>query len=444
MDVLGKALAMLEKYPLCDHCLGRQFAMLGHGLQNDERGKAIKLTLVFQAHTMTLAKVKEGARTLKILAASGFSETAREVLQRMNKRVSSRKYQKSCFLCDDKFEDVENLVERALPLLKDYEYRTFLVGIELPIEAEEREDEFKAKFEVSCGEDLRNEFGRVIGKKIAEITDKIVDFKKPEIVLLVNPFSAEASLQANPLYIAGRYRKLVRGIPQSKWLCSDCHGRGCEKCSGTGKMYPESVEEIVGIPILKTAEGLKTSFHGSGREDIDARMLGNGRPFAIEITRPKKRFLDLEKLKKAINKHGKGKVQVSSLKFADRDVVRKLKKSESTQKEYRLLIEFEKKITDANLRLVKEKLTNAAVMQRTPTRVMHRRADLTREKYIYELNIKKLAPKKAEMKLRCQGGLYVKELVSGDEGRTTPSVTEILKNRAKPIKLDVLNVIMED
>ncbi|MEM2676710.1 MAG: tRNA pseudouridine(54/55) synthase Pus10, partial [Candidatus Bathyarchaeia archaeon] len=49
---------------------------------------------------------------------------------------------------------------------------------------------------------------------------------------------------------------------------------------------------------------------------------------------------------------------------------------------------------------------------------------------------------KAEMRVRCQGGLYVKELVSGDEGRTTPSVSEILGQKAKPIKLDVLNVII--
>ena len=76
--------------------------------------------------------------------------------------------------------------------------------------------------------------------------------------------------------------------------------------------------------------------------------------------------------------------------------------------------------------------------------MLHRRADLTREKYIYEVKVKKLSPKKAEMKIRCQGGLYVKELVTGDEGRTTPNVSELLNNKAKPLKLDVLNVIMGD
>jgi tRNA pseudouridine synthase 10 len=48
------------------------------------------------------------------------------------------------------------------------------------------------------------------------------------------------------------------------------------------------------------------------------------------------------------------------------------------------------------------------------------------------------------MKIRCQGGLYVKELVTGDEGRTVPSVSEILDNKARPMKLDVLSVIMAD
>jgi tRNA pseudouridine synthase 10 len=107
-------------------------------------------------------------------------------------------------------------------------------------------------------------------------------------------------------------------------------------------------------------------------------------------------------------------------------------------------IEFDDKITVEDLRLLKEKLTNAMIKQQTPRRVLHRRADLTREKYIYDVRVKKLSPRKAEMKVRCQGGLYVKELVSGDEGRTTPNVSELLNNKAKPVKLDVLNVIMGD
>ena len=195
-------------------------------------------------------------------------------------------------------------------------------------------------------------------------------------------------------------------------------------------------------PLLEAAEGLKGSFHASGREDIDARMLGNGRPFVAEITRPKKRFLDLRRIEKAINMLGRNKVQVSDLQPANRDYVRKLKKDESKQKEYLVTAEFEKKITAKDLRMLESRLSNTLISQRTPIRVMHRRADLTREKYIYDVKAKKLSPHKAELRIRCAGGLYVKELVSGDEGRTTPSVTELLNNKAKPMKLDVLNIIM--
>jgi tRNA pseudouridine synthase 10 len=444
MDILHDALRMLEKYPLCDHCLGRQFALLGHGIENDERGKALRLTLVFKAHALTLSKSEEGLRMLKILATNGFSESAREILRKIEKPISTENNPKTCFLCEDKFKICDDLVERALTPLRDYEYSNFLVGTELPVTVAEREDEFKAEFEVSYGENLRNEFGRVIGKKIAGHTGKTVEFKKPEIVVLVNPFAEQIRLQVNPLFILGRYKKLLRGIPQSKWFCSDCWGKGCKKCNWTGKMYLESVQEIIEKPFLDETGGVKASFHASGREDIDARMLGNGRPFVIEIARPKRRYVDFKKMEEVVNAYGKGKVEVSNLRLANKDIVRKLKRGESAQKEYLVLMEFENKITAKDLHLLEENLTNAMIKQKTPIRVLHRRADLTREKYIYEVNVKKLSPNKAEMKIRCQGGLYVKELVTGDEGRTVPSISEILRNKAKPVKLDVLNVIMED
>jgi tRNA pseudouridine synthase 10 len=194
---------------------------------------------------------------------------------------------------------------------------------------------------------------------------------------------------------------------------------------------------------LEVAEGEKSSFHASGREDIDARMLGSGRPFIIEISKPKRRFLNLKKLEAAINANSEGKVEVSGLRLATKEVVRRLKKAESAQKKYRVLIEFDDAVSEEGLHLL-EKLSDTLIKQQTPLRVLHRRADLIREKYIYEVKVKKVALKRAEMNIRCQGGLYIKELVSGDEGRTTPNVSELLGNRAKPLKLDVLNIIMDD
>jgi tRNA pseudouridine synthase 10 len=444
MIILEKASAMLEKHPLCDHCLGRQFALLGYAMGNDERGKAIRTALTLEAHELALSGNNKGVLTLKTLAKTNFSKALEGILHRMKKRAPKNTLITSCFLCENKFDNVQSLARKALRLLADYEYSSFHVGVELPVTVEEREDEFKAEFDVTHGENLRNEFGRSIGKKIAEKSGKAVDFEKPDVVVLVNPFTENVHLQVNPLFVTGRYRKLARGIPQSKWFCSSCRGKGCEKCGWTGKMYPESVEEIVEKPLLDATGGIGGSFHASGREDIDARMLGRGRPFVVEITQPRKRFLDLKKISELVNEHGKDKVQVSNLKLANRDLVRRLKGGESAQKEYRVVVEFEKEVTARGLRLLEDKLANVLISQRTPIRVSHRRADLTREKYIYDIKVKKLSPRKAEMRIRCQGGLYVKELVTGDEGRTTPNVSEILNNRAKPMKLDVLNVLIGD
>ncbi|MEM3642072.1 MAG: tRNA pseudouridine(54/55) synthase Pus10, partial [Candidatus Bathyarchaeia archaeon] len=391
MSILEKALEMLKKHPLCDHCLGRQFALLMRNMENEERGKAIKTVLVMEAQVLAGSKKKEGLRILKILAANGFSKTAEEILRKMNKRVSRRNYPKVCFLCENRFDFVDELSKKAVEKLTEYEYRNFLVGVELPFKVEEREDEFKARFGVEHGESIRIEFGRLLGKKISLYNGKTVEYGKPEIVVMINPMTSEMRFQVNPLFIAGRYKKLVRGIPQSKWFCSSCRGKGCEKCNWTGKMYPESVEEIISEPFLKAAGGVKTFFHASGREDIDARMLGKGRPFAIEISQPKKRFLDLKKLEETVNAQARGKVKVSNLHFVDKDFVRRLKKAESAQKEYRVTVEFENEVTDADLRLIEEKLSNAVVKQRTPIRVLHRRADLTREKYISKVEVKRVS-----------------------------------------------------
>lgn len=443
MGILWAALRMLEKYPLCDHCLGRQFALLGHGVENDQRGKAMKLVLTLKVHALVLSRKREAVRILRVLATNGFVETARETLEGMGKTPQSKSFPSECYLCSDTFAIRDQLINRALVLLEDFEYNTFLVGTELPLKVAEREDEFRAEFEVEHGENMRNEFGRLMGKDIAQRTGKVADFKRPELVVLVNPFRGNVKLQANPIFVAGRYRKLVRGIPQSKWFCSSCRGKGCDRCNWTGKMYQESVQEIVERPFLNATMGLKGSFHASGREDVDARMLGTGRPFVIEISGPKKRFLDLKRLENEVNLEGKGKVAVSGLRLADKEFVRKLKRGESTRKEYRVLVEFEKRVSVQDLNLLKEKLANISIRQQTPLRVLHRRADKAREKYIYDVNVKRLSPKKAEMRILCQGGLYVKELVTGDEGRTVPSVSAILNNKAKPLRLDVLKVAME-
>jgi tRNA pseudouridine synthase 10 len=392
-------------------------------------------------HQLALAGNHVGFSNLRILASNGSYKMAAEILQKMRKK--SRK-NKECYLCKGLFKTVDLLVQNALDALESYEYTTFLVGIELPNEVEEREDEFKAHFEVGYGESMRNELSREIGKKIVTITNKLANYKIPDIVILVRPFIGEVILQSNPLYIRGKYRKLVRDIPQSKWFCRRCRGEGCSKCDWTGKMYSESIEEIIADPLLKKTDGEDVAFHAAGREDIDVRMLGSGRPFIMEVKRPKKRFINLQDLTKIINEEANDKIEVFNLCFATKDDVKLLKKKEGSTKIYKVYVEFDRDVSEEELKIAEKIFTKSIIHQKTPLRVLHRRADLIREKYIYEAHIKRLTPNRAEMKICCQGGLYIKELVSGDEGRTVPSIASTLNIKAKPLELDVLKIILEE
>jgi tRNA pseudouridine synthase 10 len=438
MGILEKAQKMLEKYPLCNHCLGRQFALLGYGLDDEKRGEAIKILLTMKANEQALQGEKTGLLLLKTLAANGSFDMATNVLRKLKGKAGKKR---QCYLCEGKLQQMPILVSSSIEKLMEYEYTTFLVGIKLPTKVEEREDEFKAEFDVKHGEGMRNGFSRGIGKKISEMTQKTADYKTPDIVVIVNPFTEKITLQANPLYIAGKYQKLTRGIPQSRWLCPNCRGEGCAECNWTGKMYSESVEEFVSGPTLEKTGGEEAAFHAAGREDVDARMLGRGRPFVVEVKKPKRRFIDLQDLAKTINEQAEDKVKVQGLRFADKDTVRRLKRKEGAAKMYKAVVEFDREISDEELEILGKTLTNTMVRQQTPIRVLHRRADRVRERYIYEAKIKRLKSNQMEMRIRCQGGLYIKELITGDEGRTDPNVAEIIGAKAEPVRLDVLNII---
>jgi tRNA pseudouridine synthase 10 len=82
------------------------------------------------------------------------------------------------------------------------------------------------------------------------------------------------------------------------------------------------------------------------------------------------------------------------------------------------------------------------LQQQTPVRVSHRRADKIREKTIYRFEIEELVSDKKHliMTIEAQGGAYIKEFISGDEGRTTPSISELINQPVVCIALDVIKV----
>ena len=288
-EVLKKAEELLNAYPLCDRCLGRQFGWLSTDTSNEERGNAIKLVLSMIADEhLKSGRKQQGEDLIQTLASNGMFGPAAKSAE---KHAINFIPKDSWLLCSvngkNIFDSVPDIVEKALKATENIEFATFLVGSVPPTALGELEDEIKASHKLLYGEILRADFNRELGKRLQIAFKKQVEFERPDIVVVYDMKQNEIKMQINPIFISGCYRKLAKGIPQSRWDCSHCGGKGCELCGGTGRKYPDSIAEYIGVPVQEEAKGTKFKFHAAGREDIDALMLGSGRPFVVEVSESK-------------------------------------------------------------------------------------------------------------------------------------------------------------
>jgi tRNA pseudouridine synthase 10 len=354
-----------------------------------------------------------------------------------------------CQLCGNLFAEIDKFIKLILKKLENYEYDTFLIGLRINDKIQEKTQQLWDTLFQGCIndsnqinpilEEIRSDIKRRIGKEIEKKANKTVDFSNPDITAVMDTRYDIVDLQISSIYISGRYLKLSRGIPQTKWNCRVCRGRGCKRCNSTGKLYPTSVEELIGEKILLLTKGKNTVFHGMGREDIDARMLGNGRPFIIEIIEPTIRKLDLKKIEKEINAHLAEKIEVRNLKYASKKDVITVKNA-NFDKTYEILIEFEDHIGEEKIKEGVKTFKNIEINQHTPLRVKHRRADVCRKRKIIDVELDSVRNNSALLRIRSEGGTYIKELVHGDNGRTYPNLSAVLGTKCIVRELDVIKI----
>lgn len=378
-----------------------------------------------------------GRKLSKTIEGSNNIERADKVCEELNINLDDT----SCVICDNIFDklddDLEKKIDDKISQL-GVEFDTFLVGSQIDKDIQKRDEELSEKFNLDV-ETIKKELNRLIGLRIYEIYGKEAEFERQDIVFSINlKNSPKVRIQINPLYIEGKYNKLKRGIPQTKWPCTKCKGKGCEVCNHTGKQYPESVEELISEHVLKLTKGREAKFHGAGREDIDVLMLGSGRPFVLEIKEPKIRNLDLKQLEEDVNKINEGKTSYHNLHLCERGRKAEIKQSSpDAYKIYNALVVCDQPFDEDKL----EKLIKLdEIHQQTPLRVLRRRADKVRIKHVLDLSYEIIDEKTFNMRIKTEGGLYIKELISGDEGRSNPNVGEILEVSAKCAQLDVIEV----
>jgi tRNA pseudouridine synthase 10 len=264
-----------------------------------------------------------------------------------------------------------------------------------------------------------------------------------QVMVEIAPQGGDVKIRITPLYVAGRYQKLVRGLSQTVFHCRACRGRRkkrrCEECKGTGRMVEEAVADFICRPVRAALRARSSSFHGSGREDVDVRMLGNGRPFVVTIDKAKLRVIDGADVERRVAEYSEGRVIVTDVRLVDRATRRRIT-SEHGEKVYRAVV---RPVGDAALPAdavarVAE-LSGVELAQRTPQRVEESRVDMVRTRRVLSVTAQMDAGDLV-LELRTEAGTYVKEFVSGDDGRTAPSVASVLGVQVVCAELDVLGV----
>ncbi len=402
MDVKEKIVEMLKEGFVCDRCLGREFAQLLTGLKNEERGRILR---------HYIAILIDSGEKIDVDKSNFYG------IKFHLKKIKTKK-PKKCSICSDIFSELKKKEKLIVKKLKKYEFNTFLVGCRLAPKLVEKEQVLWNRVGIEWCESIKNEINREVGRGIERITGKVMNRKLPDITILLDLNTNEIKLNVRSVYVYGKYQKLVRGIPQTKWK----KGR-----------FPTSVQQLIEKPFLKQLNAKKSVFHGAGREDVNVRCLG-WRPFVIESVNPKKRKLKLREIQKGINKSKK--VKVKNLKIVERNVIKKIKYA-NYDKTYRAVVGFENPVE--NLKKVKQ-LKDAIIKQKTPIRVLRRRANKLRRRRVKDIKFKLLSKSKVEFKIKTQAGLYVKELINGDDGRTEPNISGLMNNKVKKIELDVIKI----
>ncbi|KAI9341701.1 hypothetical protein BDR26DRAFT_802174 [Obelidium mucronatum] len=291
-------------------------------------------------------------------------------------------------------------------------------------------------------------WNHVLNASLALSYQELLDYKFLPFKPIKSPaVLAEHRFLHSSLWIAGVYNKYDRTVSNSRM---EYAGK---------RLAKESVEELLAkhVDAFFRASGHK--FASAGREDVDVLMLGAGRPFFLEVVNP--RVLNatqaqITAVQKQINDENRGKLKITDLQLVGKHDTKPLKDSAATKKKsYTTLVKLSSPVSLSQLEEI-SKLRDIELKQQTPLRVMISRPDKNRDKVVHELHVKPenegvLDKESGETKydlvrvdLTTSAGTYVKEFMHSDEGRTVPSLKELLGVESATVEtLDVLHVFLD-
>eukprot|EP00042_Codosiga_hollandica_P038484 m.313078 g.313078 ORF g.313078 m.313078 type:complete len:311 (-) comp55408_c0_seq3:228-1160(-) len=193
---------------------------------------------------------------------------------------------------------------------------------------------------------------------------------------------ATCVLLREPIYVAGRYCKYSRDLSQTPWVIEE------------DKRTSISVQEIAQKEFITLFKADDIIFSASGREDVDVRMLGEGRPFIFEVVNARRQSISQKQLEDAQDRTNSGTdlIELNSVKIIRRDQTDVLAEgADSKTKSYCCVVWLEEDRTEDQLQVINE-TKNVQLSQRTPIRVLHRRSLADRERCVFKFDISISSP----------------------------------------------------
>ncbi|XP_069643745.1 tRNA pseudouridine synthase Pus10 isoform X3 [Haliaeetus albicilla] len=326
----------------------------------------------------------------------------------------------------------------------DYQFTSFVFSMSLPPQLSVREraawllvkQEMGATACPDCFKPAKNKQSVFTRMAVIKALEKIKeeDFLKHFPCPPSSPknlcVALEIQCNNGAVFVAGRYNKYSRNLPQTPWIID-----------GERKLE-SSVEELISGHLMAEFKADSFNFSSSGREDVDVRTLGNGRPFAIELVNPRRIHFTAEEMKglqQTIN-NSSDKIQVRDLQLVTREAIGRMKEGEEEKtKTYSALIWIDKAIQKEDIAFLDD-IKELKLDQKTPLRVLHRRPLAVRCRIIHTMKSEYIDEHHFRLHLKTQAGTYIKEFVHGDFGRTKPNIGSLLNRTADILELDVESV----
>jgi tRNA pseudouridine synthase 10 len=355
--------------------------------------------------------------------------------EREGLRTSSHSSRLECALCGGLLSQLTKMASTVIEKSKEYEFETFLIGASLPQALLDREDELRARLKIKGKENLKSQITRIVSRKVVLATGKKVDYSRPDLTIVLSPTDNSVVLTPRSIWVKAAYRKLVRGIAQRASMCEICNGVGCAACNYSGKKGA-SVQSVASSYFMKLFDAESCNFVWLGSEDENSLVEGAGRPFFVEMMKPKKRAAHggrkMTRRRKNLTYYSEYGVEISPpeiLKAKPQQVPQfevlakvYLKRSESPDYTFRsedLAKDFKNGVVSVRLsrkyRIVQRKIRSIEAVAKDSL---------------------------ATLSIRCDGGIPLKKLVTGQDGTVEPNLSSYISGYEieKESPFDVLDV----